>query len=189
MNRITLQKYADDSLNEILCVEESFGYFASSIEAVAFIKKHNHLPNTFFTVKSYVFNPTHGGQCIDYLFEMCYDSMGELICKNPTYHFTVNFKELHGDEFTYFKGRDDDRLHKGDFAWFYDSYEKKLCKCKIGEVPFTSGQYKKYKKYQKLDWREDSYLVYPLDDQNNHQHILSCYIFTEDFINNLLDNK
>ena len=188
MTKIIVDDFYNNSHNKIYCWEEPSGYFESEIEAISFIKKHNKENNSFFLLRAWIFNPSHRGQCNDYLYEECYNADGDLICKNPTYHFIVNFNELNGDKYIYFTGRDDVRLNKNDLAWFYDIRAHKLCKCKIGEIPWNTKKCKEFD--QNLDWYDDSYLIYPLpipeDNSDNHQHILSCYMFTDEYIQKLL---
>lgn len=170
---------------EINCNEQDSGYFDGQICAIQYIKRHNKDKNCFFILRNYVFNPTHIGQTTDYINESTYDSDGELLCNCPTFHFVVNYKELRASEQTYFKGRNNPILMRNDIGWFYDTYQEKLCKCIVDIPPINI---KDAKKYKSLDYFDDSYLVYPLPktDNDNHQHIISCYMFTDEYVQNIM---
>ena len=167
--------------NKIYCTSWESGYFENTILAEEFIRRHNDTKNCFFILKSYIFNPVHNSQCGDFITERVYDHKGDILCDCPTHHFIINKKNLLGQTDVVFKGRDDNRFKKGDIAWFYNSYEEALEKCVIGEIPWTTEKVKEHKDTL-LEWYDDSYLIYPVTDNKNHQHIISCYMFTDDFI-------
>ena len=183
--RVELVEQIND--NTIDCSQLPSGFFDSDILLRDFIRKHEHKKNVFFIVKVWILNPTHYGQTHENVYEYTVDSDGELICKNPTHHFVVNKNELNSQEATQFIGRDEYRLRKNSNAWFYDERTKILNKCQISDLPYTQNQ---AKKYEHLDWYDDSYIVFPLplpkDKLDNHQHILSCMLFTQSFIKSLL---
>ena len=91
---------------------------------------------------------------------------------------------MNSQEAARFTGRDMYRLKKNSNAWFYDMHEQKLCRCKIGGLPFTTNQ---AKKFGWLDWYDDSYIVYPYPEnkEDNHQHILSCELLTNTHVKNM----
>lgn len=180
--------YSEDKTeNKIYCSSVPFGYFENTILAEEFIRKHNKAKNCFFILKSYIFNPLHNSQCIDFITERTYNYKGDLLCDCPTHHFIINKKNLFGQTDVIFKGRNNNKFKKEDIAWFYNSYEKTLEKCQIKEIPWTPDQVKKHKEIS-LEWYDDSYLVYPVEDNKNHQHIISCYMFTDDFIESCVSN-
>lgn len=182
LDRIEIGEHENE--NKIICHCSPSGFFDSKTGIVDFIKKHTKQANYFYVVKAWVFNPTHVGQTEDNLFEYTLNSEGEVICENPTHHFVVTLNELNGNEKTIFTGRNDDRLNKGDIAWFYDEYDCSLNRCKVGELPFDKDR---AQQCDILEWRDDSYLVYPypIPPEDNHQHIISCYMFTERDIDNM----
>ena len=184
LTKVLVYDYVDE--NTIECHSIKSGFFESQIDAEGYIRKHNHDKNCFFIARTYVFNPTHSGQTEDFVTQRTYDSNGEVICVCSTHHFVINYHEMFGGEATLFKGRDDIKLRKNSVAWFYDEYDEVLCKCKIGEVPLST---KKAAKFDCLEWYDDSFLVYPLPltDKDNHQHIISCFMFSCTFVNNLLN--
>lgn len=176
LNKVELVEHEDE--NTIGCHCSPSGFFDSRTGITDFVKKHTKQSNCFYVVKAWIFNPTHAAQTHDNLFEYTMDSEGQIICENPTFHFVVNFNELNGNEKTIFQGRNDDRLNKGDSAWFYDELECTLNRCEVCEIPFDR---ERAQQCEFLDWRDDSYLVYPcpVPEEDNHQHIPSCYMFTE----------
>ena len=183
LSKVYVYDYVEKSRNlKIECKETRYGYFDSIIAVESFIRKHNHDDNCFFITRTYIFNPTHGGQTESYLTERTYDSKCNILCDCPTHHFVVNFNEMFGNEHTRFTGRNNPIFKKGDTAWFYDEIDEILYKCKIGEIPFNEEQ---AKNYDCLEWYDDSYLVYPMphkENIDNHQHIVSCMMFTDDFV-------
>ena len=185
LKKVFVYDYVDDNTIECHCIKS--GYFSSHLEAEAFIRKHNHDKNCFFFARTYVFNPTHAGQTEDFITERTYDCNGNVICICPTHHLVVNYNELFSDEAARFKGRDDVKFRKNGIAWFYNEYEDKLCKCRIGEVPFTTN---KAAKFDCLDWYDDSFLVYslPETDIDNHQHIITCYMFGCKQVKDMMNN-
>ena len=180
--RVELVERIDDNTSD--CLQLPSGFFNSDISLREFIRKHEHKKNVFFIARVWVFNPTHYGQTHDNIYEYSLTCNGELICKNPTHHFVVNKNELNSQEATQFIGRDEYRLRKNSNAWFYDMHEQKLCRCKIGGLPFTTNQ---AKKFGWLDWYDDSYIVYPYPEnkEDNHQHILSCELLTNTHVKNM----
>lgn len=183
--KVNLIENIDD--NTIDCLSTLFGYFPYEFETINFIKKHNKDKNAFFIVKTYVFNPTHKGQANDNITESLYDYEGNLICKNKTHHFIIHHNDFKGDEDIKFTGRDDNRIKKDSDAWYYDEYEDKLFKCLVSEIPYST---EKCKQFGNLDYFDDSYLVYPYPlqkDKDNHQHILSSFMLTTDFVEQLLN--
>lgn len=184
LTKVRVYDYVDE--NEIRCRSIRFGYFDTVIAAEDFIRKHNHDENCFFIMRTFVFNPSHYGQTSDYLTERTYDAHAEMLCDCKTHHFVVNFNELYGRQATVFTGRDDCVLHKRDVAWFYDGHDDVLRRCEICETPFDTEQ---AKNYDCLEYRDDSYIVYPLPipDEDNHQHIISCYVFTVEQVKKMTD--
>lgn len=185
LTKILVYDYVEGSdKNQINCYSIGYGFFDNPLNVIYFIHKHNKDKNCFFICRSYVFNPIHSAQCEDYVFETTYDYKGDVMCDCPTNHFVVNYHELVDNEAIKFKGRTHPIAKKDDIAWYYDCCEEILQKCKIGEPPFNKT---KAKKYEQLDWYDDSYLVYPLPIQeyDNHQHIISCYMFSDKMIKNM----
>lgn len=180
---ISIRNELDDNTIEV--AEYHCGFFGSFLLVQDFINKHKFTPYSFLMVETFVLNPTHQGQAKENVNEYLLDIEGNIICKNETTHFIVNYNDIDSRDEAIFKGRDDKRIRKNDIAWFYDSENNKLCKCQVGEVPFTT---KKAEKFGYLDYLDDSYLVYPLPLQkkDNHQHILSSYMLTNKFIKDLL---
>lgn len=184
--KVYVYDYIDDSEHtRIDCHSCSSGFFDSILSVESFIKKHNPDKNCFFIARSHVFNPTHRGQTEDYLTERTYDCHGNTICDCSTHHFVVNFKEMFSEKPTRFTGRDNLVCEKNEIAWFYDEHDDILQKCEISEVPFNK---KRAKKFECLDYYDDSYLVYPLPkpETDNHQHITSCFIFNDEQIKNMM---
>ena len=189
LTKVYVYDYAEKSRKfKIDCSSRPSGFFDSVISVEEFIRKHNHDNNCFFICRSYVFNPKHSGQTEDFLTQRTYDNTGNILCDCPTYHFVVNYNEMFGDKYGKFVGRDKCILNKGDRGWYYDEISEQLCKCEIGEIPFDT---KKASEYDCLDWYDDSYLVYPMpkpQNLDNHQHIISCFIFTDEFINAMIND-
>lgn len=158
--------------------EDDSGYFLSELAIEEFILKHCEDNPGFYIVEAYVYNPTHLYQCSSSVFEYTLDRRGDLICSNDTLNFCPQSTELMADDLIHFKGRDDIKIKKGEIAWFYNGKDK-ILPCEIGEIPFTTEE---AKRYESLDSYDDSFLIYPLpkpDGQDNHDHILSYYVFTE----------
>lgn len=170
--------------------ENNYGYFEMERTANAFIKKHKaelNNYNGFYILEAWIKEPTHIDQCEMPLFERTYDKDGELICSESTYRFIPNHHDVLAEKDVRFKGRDDIPFKKGDIAMFYDWYNNKISPCKIGEVPFTTEQ---AKKYENLEYMDDSYLIYPIPipEKDNHEHIQSCFMFTEDQFKKMIEN-
>lgn len=183
--RVELVECIDENI--IDCLQLPSGFFNSGVSLREFIRKHEHKQNVFFIARVWVLNPTHYSQTHDNVYEYTLSYDGELICKNSTHHFVVNKNEMNSQEATQFIGRDMYRLKKNSNAWFYDMQEHQLHRCKIGNQPFTVNQ---AKKYDWLDWYDDSYIVYPypLVKEDNHQHILSCMLLTCKYVNEMKKN-
>lgn len=182
LTRVDLDKYKHRSRKNIIeCSERRFGFFRSQMKAEEFIRKHNKNKNCFFILRTYVIEPTHEGQTNDYVWEATYDDSGNLICKNATHHFKVNYHDLDSMNEIIFKGQDHILHKKNDTCWFYDEYNNVLRKCVITETPFDKD---KCRHYEGLDWFDDSYLVHriPHNDVHDHDHPLSCYVFSDMYI-------
>ena len=186
LTQIEVYDYVEGSYKtQIQCHSMLAGYFMSQLNAEDFIKKHNDENNCFFILRTYVLNPKHLGQTREFIFEITYDHNGEILCKCDTHHFVVNYHELDTNESTKFKGRSKPILKAGDIGWYYDDYNNILQKCIVSKPPINKRD---AKKYEWLDWYDDSYLIYPLiiNYGDNHQHIISCYMFTKNMIKKLL---
>lgn len=169
--------------------EENYGYFETERTAEAFIVKHKEdldKYNGFYILEAWVKDPTHLDQCPTALFERTYDKDGELICAEATYRFIPNQHDVLAEDLVRFNGRDKVPFKKGDIAMFYDWYNNKILPCKIGEIPFNTEQ---AKQYESLEYIDDSYLVYPIPipEQDNHEHIQSCFMFTEERFKKMID--
>lgn len=183
LRKVTVYDFADE--NRIDCNEYHFGFFEGIMTAESFIRKHNHEHNCFFIMRSWVFNPMHNGQATEYLWERTYDINGKTICDCPTHHFILNFKQLFGERATMFSGRTRPKIKRKDIAWYYDRHNKVLQRCIVDEVPCNKTQAKK----KSLEWYDDSYIVYPLplsNDLDDHKHVLSCYMITNDKIEKMI---
>lgn len=186
LTKILVHDYADDShKNVIECSRMPFGYFDNKLSVEKFMRKHNHDTNCFFILQSYVLNPTHGGQGEDYINEASYDSAGNMICECKTHHFIVNYKELNAEEMTIFRGRSTDMYRKNSIVWMYDAYDNALIKCIVGERPYNIDE---AAKNNSLEWYDDSYLLYPMNDERNHTHALSCYVLSNEYVMNMLNH-
>lgn len=179
-----------DNLPFVSTFEENYGYFESEISAESFIVKHKEEMchyNGFYILEAWIKEPTHLDQCATALFERTYDKDGNLICTELTYRFIPNQHDVLAEEFIKFKGRDNIPFKKGDTAMFYDWYNNKISPCKVGEVPFNTEA---AKQFENLEYMDDSYLVYPIPipDQDNHEHIQSCFMFTENQFKKMIDN-
>ena len=184
LTKILVHDYADEThKNVIECSKVPFGYFDYKFIAEEFIRKHNHDTNCFFILKSYVLNPIHGGQSEDNLTEATYDNIGNLICECKTHHFIVNYKELHGEEMTIFRGRSTDMYCKNSTVWMYDIYDNVLVKCIVEKRPYNIDE---AINNNSLKWYDDSYLLYPVNDKTNHMHSLSCYVLSNEYVMNIL---
>ena len=106
-----------------------------------------------------------------------------MICECKTHHFIVQYNELHGDEMTIFRGRSTDMYPKNSTVWMYDAYDVVLIKCIVGEHPYRKNE---LSSDVHLDWYDDSYLLYPINNKNNHTHALSCYVFSDDYIHKMI---
>lgn len=180
LTKILVHDYVDNThKNVIECSKVPFGYFDSIMSVEKFMKKHNHDTNCFFILKSYILNPIHGGQAEDNLNEATYDNAGNLICECKTHHFIVNYKELHAEETTIFRGRNTDMFPKNSIVWMYDVYDNVLVKCTVGERPYNIDE---AAKNNSLEWYDDSYLLYPTNDEKNHTHSLSCYVLSNEYV-------
>ena len=185
LTKILVHDYVDNThKNVIKCSKVPFGYFDNKFSAEEFIRKHNHDTNCFFILKSYVLNPIHSGQSEDNLNEATYDNTGNLICECKTHHFIVNYKELHGEEMTIFRGRNTDMYCKNSTVWMYDIYDNVLVKCIVGERPYNIDE---AANNNSLEWYDDSYLLYSMNDKTNHMHSLSCYVLSNEYVMNILN--
>lgn len=184
LTKIIANEYADDSDKNIIeCSRTPFGFFDSRIHAQRFIVKHNHDNNCFFILKTYILNPVHGGQSEDNLTEISYDAKGNVICECQTHHFIVNYNELNSEKPTIFRGRNDHVFEKKEEVWMYDRYDNVLIKCIVGERPYRKNE---LSSDVHLDWYDDSYLLYPINNKNNHIHALSCYVFSDEDIHKMI---
>ena len=184
LTKILVHDYVDNTRKNVIeCSKVPFGYFDSKMSVEKFMKKHNHDTNCFFILKSYILNPVHSGQAEDNLNEASYDNAGNLICECKTHHFIVQYNELHGDEMTIFRGRSTDMYPKNSTVWMYDAYDDVLIKCIVGEHPYRKNE---LSSDVHLDWYDDSYLLYPINNKNNHTHALSCYVFSDDYIHKMI---
>lgn len=177
--KVYVYDYTDSSETCIECNERSSGFFDNLLNAEDYIRKHNHDTNCFFIMRSYILNPTHNGQTEDFLTQRTYDAFSNILCNCPTHHFIVNYNEINAEDDTKFNGRNDCLLNKDDVGWFYDEYEHALIKAIISEPPISV---KNAKKFKCLEWYDDSYIVYPVNDISNHQHIISCLLFTDEYV-------
>ena len=186
LNKIIIYDYDDTNPNIIQCRSLMSGYFDSTVDISQYIKRHNNDTKCFFIARSYVFNPIHSGQTNDCVTERTYDCYGNNLCICPTHHFIVNYNEINGAKVTRFMGRNNCVCNNDDIGWYYDKNDETLRKCKIINTPYDT---KTAKKYKTLEWYDDSYLVYPLPlkKKNDHQHIISCYMFNEKFIEKIMD--
>ena len=180
-----------DGYNVASTFEENNGYFDYERDAEAFIAKHkNDLDNYngFYIIEAWVKDPTHIEQCFTSLFIKTYDKDGNLICSDVTYRFIPNQHDALAEDDVRFNGRDDIPFNKGDIAWFYDWSNSCISPCKISELPFNSEE---AKRYESLEYMDDSYLVYPLPipEYDNHEHIQSCFMFTEDMFKKMIENN
>lgn len=169
--------------------EENNGYFETERTAESFIEKHKEdlNYNGFYILEAWVKDPTHVEQCFTALFEKTYDKDGNLICSDETYRFIPNQHDALAEEEVRFNGRDKIPFKKGDIAWFYDWNNNKISPCQISEVPFDTEE---AKEYENLEYMDDSYLVYPIPipEYDNHEHIQSCFIFTEEVFKKMIES-
>lgn len=182
LEKIYVSNHSEITENKIDTYSEPSGYFDSVFLAETYMKKHNKDDtHHFFIMRSWVINPTYYDQVYDYITERTYDYEGNLICDCNTHHIATNLKILNEIDNIKFKGRDDCPYKKDDIVWCYKTGY--LIRCKIGELPFDT---EKSKNYDCLDYTDDSYLVYPLNEMCSHDHILSCYVFSTKFVNSLI---
>ena len=177
----------ENNLYTVDTYETHSGYFLSEVAVNEFITEQNLEGIGFYIVEVYVYNPTNLYQCQSSLYEYTLDVKGHIICMNDTLSFSPNMNDVLAEEITKFHGRDDIKIKKGDRAWFYNGKDQ-IVPCEIGEIPFTK---KEAKKYGSLDFYDDSFLVYPLPkpEYDNHDHILSCYVFSEDTFNKIIHKR
>ena len=172
-----------------------FGLFDSKEGVVEFIKKDSTPKplGKFFVVTVWLCNPVSSESAVECYYVYTLDESGDEICVNDTKNFA-----LHDESEIVFNGRDDDRILDGDKAWYYDEYEGKLLRCTVGAGPLTKKECAEHHARTLIDSYDDSYLVYPdkynPEEQSDeprlvHQHILSCYMFTDEFVKSLLFNK
>ena len=178
----------------IVCEETKYGNFTTQLSLKDFIQKNNKDTNCFFINKVYVLNPTDVFQCSSYLYIEVYDHNGELYVANDTFIFNPHPNNLESYQRMEFSGRDYNRnFQKDKECWFYNEYDKYLQQCVIIERPITHSEYKKlsHKMKTSIEWYDDSYMIKPFDVNGNmcsHSHILSCFMFSNNYINKLLNN-
>ena len=187
LTKILVHDYVDGTCKNVIeCSKVPFGYFDSKMSVEKFMRKHNHDTNCFFILKSYILNPVHSGQAEDNLNEASYDNEGNLICECKTHHFIVQYNELHGEKPTIFRGRSTDMYPKNSTVWMYDVYDNVLIKCTVGERPYNIDE---AAKNNSLEWYDDSYLLYPVNDETNHTHSLSCYVLSNEYVMTMFINN
>ena len=177
--------------NVAFTFEENNGYFDYERDAESFIIKHkNDLNNYngFYIIEAWVKEPTHVEQCFTPLFIKTLDKDGEIICYDLTYRFIPNQHDALAENDIKFCGRDNVPFKKNDIGWFYDWTNNRISPCKISELPFNTEQ---AKQYENLEYMDDSYLVYPLPipEYDNHEHIQSCFMFTDDMFKKMIENN
>ena len=177
--------------NVAFTFEENNGYFDYERDAESFIVKHkNDLNNYngFYIIEAWVKEPTHVEQCFTPLFIKTLDKDGEIICYDLTYRFIPNQHDALAENDVKFCGRDNVPFKKNDIGWFYDWTNNCISPCKISELPFNTEQ---AKQYENLEYMDDSYLVYPLPipEYDNHEHIQSCFMFTDDMFKKMIENN
>jgi len=178
----------------IVCEEEHYGDFTNTLAVKEFIKKHNNDDNCFFICKVYVLNPTELYQCPTCLYIEVYNHDGELYESNNTFMFNPHPNNIESNERMKFIGRNGKTLlKKNGLCWFYNEYDKRIEKCIIVERPITLSEYSKASKQIKesIEWYDDSYMVKPFDDNGNmttHTHILTCFMFSNEYIEQFLNN-
>lgn len=190
MYKVTL--YTLDIEIGLACDKQYFGAYTSLFAAQQFIVNHNHDTNCFFIIYTTILNPAHSSQCVYGLTIATFDWHGELICDCDTYKENVHKKQLEGLQSTQFKGRDNVTIKRDDIIYYFDDFSHEINRGMVVETPLTTDEVKQ--RIEKigendLEWFDDSYLIIPEGDidTENHQHILSCFVFTKDFIDKLVN--
>lgn len=174
--------------NELNAEKTRFGVFDSMFAVQRFIVQHNHDNNCFFIAYTYVLNPIHSNQAFDNVTVLTFDTAGKIMCNCNTHKINIHYNELHSIEHMQFKGRHTDIL-KNDYVWYYDDYDKTMHLATVMECPYNETEVKQHiEKYGEnlLEWYDDSFMLMPVGIVDNHQHVLSCFVFTVDFIKTLL---
>lgn len=160
------------------CYERHLGFFEVPSDVKESVKKTEDV--VFAYIKVWILNPEIFEHGTKYFYMYTLDKDGNFIYIEPTHHF------FHGNTPNghVFVGRNEHFAEKGEDAWFYEPSWNAFFKCKIGDVP-PSKEFA-LKRYGLLDWRDDSYLVYPYRDmeegKDNHRHIQTCFIFSDEYI-------
>ena len=80
---------------------------------------------------------------------------------------------------TIFRGRSTDMYCKNSTVWMYDIYDNVLVKCIVEKRPYNIDE---AINNNSLEWYDDSYLLYPVNNKTNHMHSLSCYVLSNTYV-------
>ena len=84
---------------------------------------------------------------------------------------------------TIFRGRSTDMYCKNSTVWMYDIYDNVLIKCIVEKIPYNIDE---AINNNSLEWYDDSYLLYPVNNKTNHTHSLSCYVLSNKYVMKIL---